>query len=80
MKTPTLQIEMDMKYLLLVLLLSGCSHFTSKPIDVSLIPNDCANQQGIIRWLETQSQGEWNEHVSQIKARIWTIRYTCNPV
>ena len=80
MKTPTLQTEMAMRYLLIVLLLSGCGHFTSKPIDVSLIPNDCANQQGIIRWLETQSQGEWNEHVSQIKARIWTIRYTCNPV
>jgi len=69
-----------MRYVLIVLLLAGCKHFTPKPIDVSLIPNDCANQQGIIRWLETQSQGEWNEHVAQIKARIWNVRYVCNPV
>jgi hypothetical protein len=66
-----------------VLLLSGCSNFGPKlspPVDVSNVPNDCANQQGIIRWLETQSQGEWNEHVAQIKARIWNVRYACNPV
>jgi hypothetical protein len=72
-----------MKYLLLVLVLTGCGHFspkTSPPVDVSLIPNDCANQQRIVRWLESQSQGEWNEHVAQIKGRIWNLRYTCNPV
>ena len=67
--------------LLPVLLLSGCAsvNYTAPP-SVSAMPNDCANQQGIIRWLETQSQGEWNEHVAQIKARIWNVRYTCNPV
>ena len=72
-----------MKYLLLVSLLTGCSHFSpqvSPPVDVSLIPNDCANQQLIVRWLESQSQGERNEHQAQIRARIWHLRYTCNPV
>ena len=72
-----------MKYLVLVLLLTGCTHFApklSQPVDVSLIPNDCANQQRIVRWLESQSQGEWHEHVAQIKGRIWHLRYTCNPV
>jgi hypothetical protein len=50
------------------------------PVDVNLIPNDCANQQRIVNWLESQSQGEWNEHVAQIRGRIWHLRYTCNPV
>jgi hypothetical protein len=74
---------MDMRYLLIVLLLSGCGHFAPKlspPVDVSTIPNDCANQQGIIRWLENQSPGESNARISQIKSRIWHLRYTCNPV
>ena len=72
-----------MRYLLIVLFLSGCGHFAPKlapPVDVSLIPNDCANQHRIINWLESQSQGEWNEHVAQLRGRIWHLRYTCNPV
>ena len=71
-----------MRYLFIVLLLAGCSNLrpnVSPPIDVSLIPNDCANQQRIVRWLESQSQGEWNEHMAQIRARMWNLRYTCNP-
>jgi uncharacterized protein YceK len=64
------------------LVLSGCMSIVqrSPPVDVSLIPNDCANQQRIVRWLENQSRGEWNEQVAQVKARIWHLRYTCNPV
>jgi uncharacterized protein YceK len=72
-----------MKYLLIVLLLSGCGSVQPKlspPVDVSLIPNDCVNQERIVRWLESQSKGEWNEHVAQIRARIWHIRYSCNLV
>ena len=72
-----------MRYLLIVLFLSGCGHYAPKlstPVDVSTIPNDCANQQGIIRWLENQSPGQSNEYVSQIKNRVWNIRYTCNHV
>ena len=72
-----------MRYLLIVFFLSGCGHFAPKlspPVDVSTIPNDCANQKGIIQWLEHQKSGESNEYVSQIKARVWHLRYTCNPV
>ena len=72
-----------MRYLFLVLLLSGCSNLQPKlspPVDVSLIPNDCANQKGIVQWLEHQLPGATNEYVSQIRARIWHLRYTCNLV
>jgi hypothetical protein len=70
-----------MRYLLIVLLLAGCSNLQPKlspPVDMSLIPNDCVNQDRVIRWLESQSKGEWNEYVSQVRARIWHIRYNCN--
>ena len=72
-----------MRYLLIVLLLAGCSNFgprLSPPVDVSTIPNDCANQHGIIRWLENQLPKESNEYALQIRARIWNVRYACNPV
>ena len=49
-------------------------------MDVSTVPNDCANQQGIIRWLENQLPRESNDYTLQIRARIWHLRYTCNPV
>ena len=66
---------------LLAVTLVGCASQPYRPpLDISTIPNDCANQQRIVRWLESQSQGEWNEQVAQIKARIWHLRYTCNPV
>ena len=64
---------------LLILALTGCASVTP-PVDVSLIPNDCANQSRIIRWLENQTHKEWSEHVAQIKARIWHLRSICNPV
>jgi hypothetical protein len=70
-----------MRYALIVLLLAGCSNLRpnlSPPVDVSLIPNDCVNQERIVRWLESQSKGEWNENIAQIRARIWHIRYSCN--
>ena len=67
--------------LLTTMATTGCGHFSPKlspPIDVSLIPNDCANQDKIIRWLDGQSKGEWNENVAQIRARMWHVRYSCN--
>ena len=69
-----------MRYLIpLIVVVAGCAN-VRPPVDVTLIPNDCANQQRIVRWLESQSQGEWNEHRAQIRARIWHLRYTCNLV
>lgn len=69
-------------------MLAGCAQ-TRQPVDVALVPNDCANRTAIIRWLESQAQlpkptfesEQAHEQTrSAIKARIWGIRYTCQPV
>lgn len=58
-------------------------------MDVSLIPNDCANRQLIINYLESQAQQpratfesekDYVRSRSQIRHRIWTVRYNCQPV
>ena len=81
---------MDRIFLIVIAtLISGCATQKQMPVDVSLVPNDCANRQAIIKWLESQAQLPKpvfeSEHVyeqtqSAIKARIWTIRYSCQPV
>ena len=71
----------------IALLVVGCAN-TTPPIDVALIPNDCANRTAIERWLESQtklnkpfnwSQAEYDQYRSQIKARMWNLRYHCQP-
>jgi hypothetical protein len=68
--------------------LVGCAN-VQPPVDVSLIPNDCANQQKIIAWLESQSRvppaksnnlQQYEQYHASIRARIWHLRYNCNPV
>ena len=67
--------------------MAGCAN-VNPPIDVTLIPNDCANQARIIRWLESQSQltpvgadkVEYDRYRQTVKSRIWNLRYNCNPV
>lgn len=68
--------------------LVGCAN-VQPPVDVSLIPNDCANQQKIIAWLEAQSSvplaksnnlQQYEQYHASIRARIWHLRYNCNPV
>ena len=39
----------------LSILATGCAN-VRPPVDVSLIPNDCANQTAIVNWLEEQSK------------------------
>lgn len=70
---------------LFVLALSGCAN-VQPPVDVRLIPDDCANQVRIIRWLEEQAQAvaskpttEYRQYHAQVKNRIWMLRYRCNP-
>ena len=69
-----------------VILATGCAQVPRKPIDVSLMPDDCANRQAIIAWLEntvrhTQTRDYPNErYVSDLKTRIWSLRYRCQPV
>lgn len=75
--------------IVLALALSGCASTQSLPLDVSLIPNDCANRQLIINYLESQarlpratfeSEKDYVRSRSQIRHRIWTVRYHCQPV
>ena len=74
---------------MLSLAVIGCAPLPRQPVDVALVPNDCANQVAITRWLDDvaqtprsvfQSSQAYDNHVSQVKARLWTLRYTCNPV
>ena len=76
---------MNKAFLLMIVFLSGCTAPPRMPVDVSLIPNDCANRHAIIGWLETnvnyyQSNVEYEQNITNIKARIWHIRYHCQPV
>jgi hypothetical protein len=75
--------------ILLVSILVGCAQVPRAPIDVTLIPDDCANRQAIVRWLETvsktpkgysESEESYEQSRSAIKARIWRIRYMCQRV
>jgi type IV pilus biogenesis protein CpaD/CtpE len=69
----------------LALTLTGCAN-VQPPVDVRLIPDDCANQHRIIRWLEDQARAisarttpEYQQYHAQVKNRIWLLRYRCNP-
>lgn len=68
-------------------MLVGCAGLPQKPIDVMLIPNDCANQHSITAWLDQaaqqpksmlQSARDHENNISNIKARMWSLRYNCN--
>ena len=70
----------------MLLLLSGCASTPRMPVDVAMIPNDCANRQAITAWLESvaaapppayQSEVNHAQFRSSVKARIWGIRYNC---
>jgi len=59
------------------------------PVDVALIPDDCANRHAIIAWLEnlaktpqtfTESDQKYDQAQSAVKARIWRLRYNCQRV
>lgn len=77
--------------LLVMFSLSGCAGITSQPtpIEVALIPNDCANSHHILPWLEGQlnrppglfqTNSQYEESIRAIKHRIWTFRHHCNSV
>lgn len=80
---------MSKVFLLSVLLMVGCAQAPKKPVEVSLIPDDCANREAIIRWLERvastprsllESPQDYEQSRSEIKNRIWRIRYNCQRV
>jgi hypothetical protein len=74
---------------MVAVVLAGCAQTARVPVDVSLIPNDCANRARITAWLTQLSNQpraanerieDYENAKSQIKARIWNIRYHCQPV
>ena len=82
---------MNKVFLLSVFLLAGCQVAPRQPVDVTLIPDDCANRHAIIRWLEDsvkapapptllQKPEDHDRDVSAIKSRIWRMRYICQRV
>jgi hypothetical protein len=76
--------------LIATMALTGCaSQSTKPPLDVRLIPNDCANRQMIVNYLEDQSrlpratfesEKDYERSRAEIRHRIWTLRYYCQPV
>ena len=80
-----------MKILCAIILVSlvGCGSPTHVPVSVAALPNDCANRQALINWLETQSavprqafesEKHYEQTRSQIRHRLWMVRYNCQPV
>ena len=75
---------------LLAIAATGCVSVVQRaPLDVSQIPNDCANRNAIVNWLEqnarvpqqtTESKEDYERSRGQIRSRIWSMRYTCQPV
>jgi hypothetical protein len=73
---------------ILALVLSGCFYNgRTVPRDVSVLPNDCANQHNIERWLTAQldqpkgmleQRDYYNEQNKLLKRKIWDLRYSCN--
>ncbi len=75
--------------LLLVALVGCASQSQHVPSSVAAMPNDCANRQALINWLETQSaiprqafesEKQYEHTRSQIRHRLWHVRYNCQPV
>lgn len=76
--------------ILLCALVTGCAtSLPPPPVDVRLIPNDCANRTLIINYLQQladrsrltfESERDYETHRLQVRQRIWAMRYHCQPV
>jgi hypothetical protein len=75
---------------LLLVALTGCAapYRASSVKELQYIPDDCKNRVMLIGWLENQleyrkpytdTQKEYNAQTSAIKAKIWHLRYRCQP-
>ena len=62
--------------------LVGCTTVNyDPPVNVTAMPNDCANRTAIINWLtELESKQPNERYRKDIRAKIWTMRYNCQPV
>ena len=75
---------------LLITSVVGCASQPYRPpLDISTIPNDCGNRNSITAWLERQaaipqqpmeSNEDYTRSRGQIRSRIWSLRYHCQPV
>ena len=75
---------------LLTVTLVGCASQPYRPpLDINTIPNDCGNRNSIMAWLERQaaipqqpmeSNEDYTRSRAQIRSRIWSLRYHCQPV
>ena len=63
-------------------LLAGCTaRIPPPPMAVQAMPNDCANRKAIINWLaDLESKQTDERYRGEIRAKIWTVRYNCQPV
>ena len=70
------------------MLTMACAAPRPVPPDVAIMPNDCANKPAIDRWIESQSavprqpfqsEADYDRQRSQIRHRLWTLRYNCQP-
>jgi hypothetical protein len=89
------QSQMQFQFIKLILILCmlnliGCINQVYRPpLDISTIPNDCGNKNSIIAWLDRQaaipqqyleSKEDYERSRGQIRSRIWSLRYHCQPV
>ncbi len=75
---------------LLAVAVIGCASQPYRPpLDINTIPNDCGNRNSIMAWLERQaaipqqpmeSNEDYTRSRAQIRSRIWSLRYHCQPV
>ena len=75
---------------LLAVTVVGCASQPYRPpLDISTIPNDCGSKNSIITWLDRQaaipqqyleSKEDYERSRGQIRSRIWSLRYHCQPV
>lgn len=73
---------------MVMVLVTGCAHVQA-PLSVQAVPNDCANQRAIAQYLTElaqqprqplESRQDYETSRKSYQARVWHLRYTCNPV
>lgn len=74
---------------LTAVLATGCATYSAPPDAVAVMPNDCANQPAIERYLVDQvdvdkpplmTEADYEAKKSYYKRALWQLRYNCNPV
>jgi hypothetical protein len=71
-------------------MLTGCASVNyTPPLNVTAMPNDCANHVAVINWLESQAripkhvmekEDDYERSRAAFRQRIWHVRYSCRSV